>query len=357
VHILLMRPRLEVGGASRILATLAGGLVGRGHRVSLATSSVEDESLVRGLNIRLLRLPLYPSGLAQTVGSAIPLAVYAATQGVDVIHSHHRFSSVVGKAVGVLTNVPLVTTVHEFKRDRRRWVGVWVGTRCVVPSEALRLHLVNYYGIRPSRLVVIPNAIEVAMPRPSDLSAMRSALHLPEEAKVVGFVGRLSHEKGADLFLAAAPRIRSSMQGVRFLLIGDGPQRAELEGLADESGVRDSVVFIGEVNRASDYIPLMDVVVVPSREESFSLVALEAMAHGRPVVATRVGGIPEVVRHELTGLLVDSPDASLIASAVAGLVVDPGLSREMGRQARRVFGERHSSKVMVDRYLEVYCGL
>jgi glycogen(starch) synthase len=162
------------------------------------------------------------------------------------------------------------------------------------------------------------------------------------------YVGRLAHEKGADVAIDAFALLKRRLPDAHLTVAGDGPLRAALEQRATRAGVRESTSFLGWVvpDRVTQLIGAHAAVLMPSREDSLPLVALEAGAMARPVVASRVGGLPEIVAHEETGLLVDADDACGFADAAARLLFAPDTAERMGRAARDrvadLFGwERH----------------
>ena len=175
---------------------------------------------------------------------------------------------------------------------------------------------------------------------------------LPTESPRLLCLGRLDGVKGFDLALAAFASIAARFPRARLVIAGDGPERPELERQAAELGLGDAVEFSGWA--APDAVPALinsaTVVVMPSRSESFGLVALEAAMMARPVVATRVGGLVEIVVHQQTGLLVEPEDSSALAEAIASLLNHPQTATHMGKAAR----QRAQEVFSWDRYVEAY---
>ena len=179
---------------------------------------------------------------------------------------------------------------------------------------------------------------------------------LPRDKPRLLCVGRLGTEKGFDVALTALASLVDRFPHLRLVIAGDGPVLAELEERAAELGLSDAVNFLGWVSpqKVPALLNATTVVVVPSRQEGFSLVALEAALMARPVVATRVGGLPEVVLHEQTGLLVEKEDSMALAEAIAFLLDHPTTAGQMGQAARRRAAEVFSWKRCVDAYDNLY---
>jgi glycosyltransferase involved in cell wall biosynthesis len=223
----------------------------------------------------------------------------------------------------------------------------------ITVSEALRSQLLAQ-GFPANRVITVPNACQPMSVTPSQVAATRLALGLDPGQPVTAFVGRLSPEKGPQYLLQAVPQVLAAQSAARFLIVGEGPQRAELEALTRRLGLEGSVRFLGYRDDVSVLFALSNVVVVPSLREAFGLVLLEAMAQARPVVATRVGGIPEVVEAGLTGLLVPPADPTALAQAILDLLQNPEKAATMGRRGQAVVAEGFSPALMAQRVMNVY---
>jgi glycosyltransferase involved in cell wall biosynthesis len=219
-------------------------------------------------------------------------------------------------------------------------------------SEAVKQDVVRQERVAPSKVRVIYNGIESSRYAVEADQALRSSLGIPD--RTVGVVARLVDYKGHRFFLEACPEIRRRHPAVTFLLIGDGPDRSELEDYVRTLGLERSVRFLGSRPDIPELLSVLDVVVLPSLEEGFPNAVLEAMAAGRPVVATRVGGVPEAVVHEKTGLLVPPRDPSALADAVNCLLGDAGRRADMGRMGQKRVSEFFSLSRLVGEMEDLY---
>jgi glycosyltransferase involved in cell wall biosynthesis len=183
-----------------------------------------------------------------------------------------------------------------------------------------------------ARVLVVPNGVDVGRfaPRAPD-AALRRALGLPPDAPVIGYFGRLEHGKGPDVLVAAAERLELKMPGAVLLVVGEGPLRAWLAARARARGVR--AVFAGQRDDVPALLRLCDVVAVPSRQEAFGRILVEAMATEVPVVASAVGGIPEVCVDGTTGLLVPPDDPDALTTALASTLTDTRATQTRVRAA------------------------
>lgn len=209
--------------------------------------------------------------------------------------------------------------------------------------------------VAPERVHVIPNGIDIA--------ALRAAAELPgpdalrATGPLVGCVGRLTPVKGVEHFVRMSSALGFQVPRARFVVAGSGPEESRLREIAYAHGLGDRLVFLGYVTPAAPVLAACDVVVVPSLSEGFSLVAAEAMALSRPVVATRVGGVTDVVVDGETGLLAPPADPESLGTAVARLLRDPALAVRMGEAGASRVEKHFTVERMVDEHLALFASL
>jgi glycosyltransferase involved in cell wall biosynthesis len=167
-------------------------------------------------------------------------------------------------------------------------------------------------------------------------------------------VGRLSVEKGVDIFLHAAARVFAHCPDTKFVVAGDGPDRAELDTLIDKLGIRDNVRMLGRWDDMPALYASLDIMVSASRREGLPIAILEGMASRLPLVATAVGEVPTVIRDGCTGLLVPAEDPELLATAIIELLLDPAKRKQLGSAARQLVEDDFSAERMTADYLRVY---
>ena len=226
----------------------------------------------------------------------------------------------------------------------------WFDHICVVSSsvaDALRR-----FRVPSEKITVVENGIDIghfSAGRP----VLREELGL-QENPLVGFVGRLAPEKGLKHLLRAAAGMLNTLPMAKFILAGEGPERSALEKLARRLGIEKSVIFLGRRSDLECIYASFDVFVLPSLSEGMPLAVLEAMAAKRPVVATRVGAIPKMVKDQQTGLLVDAGDITGLQSAISLLLGRRDLCRTFGQSGHEVAKTLFSSDSMAKNYLSIY---
>lgn len=369
--------------------------------------SVAQAPRPRDIRVLQVVLSLNPGGterlvveLVKRLNTHIPMAVCCLDEagtwghalietGVTVTAAHRRqgFSPLLGRAVAAAVQAHRATVIHAhqytpfiysvlsrwWQRDagvvftehgrlsdapasRKRRLANWSFGRMPAAtfavSEDLRAFMVAE-GFRAQAVKVIHNGIDVgALPSVNDRHAVRTELGVGPDEWLIGTVARLDPVKSLDTLLEAAPEMLRR-RPVRIVIVGDGPERKRLEALTERLGLRPRVCFLGERLDARRWLAGCDVYVNCSTSEGISLTILEAMAAGLPVVATAVGGTPEVVNREC-GTLVPAGQTSALAAAILVLAESPDKAHAMGRAARARVETTFTIESMVERYAEVY---
>ena len=258
---------------------------------------------------------------------------------IDVLHAHLANAHLLAGIVGRLTGRPVLATVHGRQMtladlEVHRAAGTHLCTVC----RHSELHAIGL-GVDPRRLSCIPNGVDTSVfaPRADDGDGDAA-----DRRFTVGFVGRLSPEKGPELFIRAALLLHDVLPGARFVLFGDGPLRPALRALLDAHGASARIELAGVRDDMPDAYREIDVLVSTSHSEAMPLAVMEAMASALPVVATRVGGVPDLVEHGATGWLVDPGHVDAIVAHVTQLHADPDLRRTMGRRGRQRMVDRYT---------------
>lgn len=266
-----------------------------------------------------------------------------------VVHTHTAKAGTLGRVAARLARVPIVVHTyhgHVFHgyfppgRTRiflavERTLARWSDCLLAV-SESVRRELLTLGVGSLARFRVVPLGLDLDRYHGVDVARgiLRAELGLPADAPVVTIVARLVPIKAHEVFLEAARRVRQALPASRFLVVGDGERRAALEALAAELGLGESVLFLGWRRDLERVYADATVVALTSRNEGSPVSLIEAMAAGRPVVATRVGGVPDLVEDGLTGCLVPPDDAGALATALLALLRDPERRRTLGQAAR-----------------------
>ena len=270
-----------------------------------------------------------------------PLVRLLRHQPVDVLHAHMFGSNVSGTVLGRLARVPVIVA-HEHTwsyegRPLRRFLDRELIARgasvFLTVSREDRRRMIEIERVSPEAVRFLPIGIP-PLPEPSGRD-IRRELGLEDTTPVVGTVCELRPQKALEVLVEAAAVLRARVPGVRVLVVGDGPDRERIAQLVRELGVGDVVSLLGLRRDVPDLLGAFDVCVCSSDFEGTPLAIMEYMAAGRPVVSTRVGGVPDLVADGVNGFLVPPRDPSALAEAVGGLLAERGLRDRMGEEGRR----------------------
>ena len=333
------------GGAETHLFALAQTLSRRGHRPAYAGPA--DSWLMKRF-----RAAGFPGDALPMHGFYDPVSMFrlawiARRRGADLIHGHLTRGARYAGIGGRLTGLPVVATAHSTNAGKH----FGRADRLIAVSGAVQRFLVQE-GYDAERISVVYNGAADPLTLPVQ-STLRPTLNLPDRAVLFGILARVLRDKGQDVAISALAHCEPR---VHLALIGDPetPWGSAMREQVRIAGVAGRVHFLGFSDTAPQLIRELDGLIVPSRREALSLALIEAAAAGLPVIASRIGGIPEVVVDGETGLLVPSEDAAALAAAMGRLAADPALRERFGLNGRARFLRQFSLETMADRVEAVY---
>ena len=283
-------------------------------------------------------------------------------RNIDVVHCHQYTPWTYGWFAHWGTGARLVFTEHgrfhpdRYRRKARLLNPLMARTtgHLVAISEATKQALVEYEYLPSKRIQVIYNGIAALDVTASDIAAERQRWQLPENLPILGTVARLDPVKNQSAILRASKTLLDEGLDHRVLLVGDGPERQALEQQANELGLEQQVCFTGFIEQPAPLLGLMDVFLLPSFTEGTSMTLLESMSLGRPAVVTKVGGNPEIVVQNQTGLVIPVDDGPELARALQSLLATPEKRQQLGAAAQQRFEQCFAANVMARHYATLY---
>jgi glycosyltransferase involved in cell wall biosynthesis len=361
LRVLMLVDSLLPGGAERLATTLAVRLDRSRFEPIVCVSRTMTRPSPLTDDLHDAGVPILP--LTRTSRRSLlawrPLLAFLRRERVDILHSHMFGSNVWGAALATLGRVP-VFVAHEqgftFEGARLRpfldrQVIARAADAVIVVSQEDERTMIDAGGIPPEKIRLVRNGIAPPMPSGSDV---RGELAIPPDAQVVGAVAVLRPEKALDVLVAAAALLTAEFPHLRILIAGGGPEEARLRALVRELGLDETVVLLGLRRDVADVLAAVDVVALSSDREGTPLAVMEAMAAAKPVVATRVGGIPDLIEDGVHGLLVAPRDPSALAGALGRLLRDGQLRKELGRRGQERQRREFDVGVAVQRVEAIY---
>jgi glycosyltransferase involved in cell wall biosynthesis len=344
------------GGMKNHVLTLLKHLDPNRYNMFLACPHAgEWQKKIKNPNIKLVELPLKGelSPLAD-LNSICQLAALMKTNKIHLVHTHGMKAGLVGRLAARLARrsdphqeIPLtLATVHnsvynyDLPKIEKKTISILQRYlarhthRFITVSEALKTEIMLWEGINEENIRVIYNGIPIDTFQKEKSPYLKLKLGLNPIHPVVGTIARLAPQKGVSFFIQAAFFIAQLVDDVQFLVVGDGPLKFQLLEEAERLGLQERMIFTGFYPDISHIYPLIDVFVVPSLSEGLSITTIEAMAAERPIIASDTGGLPELISHHRTGLLVPPGDHQALAYAIFELLKRPRWAQGLARAAR-----------------------
>jgi len=350
-QVLLLAGQFSVRGQCAYTLRLAECLPTAGFRALVVCP---DARTVPAEKRRKLQIREYPHLMQPLVGRVVMelLLRQLALDPPEIVHA--QTPSAIRTATWIARQLerPLVVTIHDYlpERDTLR-IDRRVCRRVITVCDAVRDHLIERHRLPRDLVTVIPGGVACRRDKPLE------PILQPTKTPVIGTAGPLEAMKGFPYFLGAAARVIAAGRDVEFLLAGAGPEERNLRRLSRELGISPHVTFLPNLYDFLPAIEAMDIFCLPSLQQGLGSVMLEAMAFGRPVIATKVGSVFEVIRPGETGLLAPPSDSAQLAERMVELLDDPARARRIGQAAREEVSAQYNVARMVQLTVEAYQGI
>jgi len=359
MNILYIANHLNTGGITSYILRLSTMLKKRGHNIFVASSGGELLSEFSAQAIEHIRIPIKTKCefSPRVFGSLLKLLPLVKEKNINLIHCNSRTTQVVGHLLSRYSGAPYISTCHGFFKPRlgRRIFPCW-GKLVIAISEEVKEHLIKDFKVEEGKIRVINHGVDIkSFERYTiyDIRYTKKTLGLGDWL-TIGHIGRLSDVKGQKYLVMATKRVLAKFPRAQLLIIGEGRMRQELINLAGKLNINANVFFIPRAQDMQKALCVMDIFVMPSLREGLGLALMDAMAAGRPIVASNVGGIKSLVQDGYNGLLVPAADDSALAEAILRLLVDPEKRKYLGENGRIFIENNFSLEKMVSRTERVY---
>jgi glycosyltransferase involved in cell wall biosynthesis len=373
VRILHIVGESRFGGAGKVILGLGHTAQAEGWQVDILTTDPVFQQAVTQHGLGLVNLDVIRREIRPLwdLGGLVRLHRFLRREAYDLVHTHTSKGGFVGRLAARLAGVPVIVhTAHGFafhegtpaptrrfystlERIASRWCD-----RIVSVSEFHRSWAIELGMCSPYRIIAIPNGIAVPGRNPVvKLVELRRQLGARHDDLLILSISRLAPDKGLKYLIEAAAILPPMGRRVQIVIAGDGPAQNPLEQLAANLGVTDRVAFIGFREDIGDLLAACDLVVLPSLREGLSIALLEAMAAGKPIIATSIGSQREVSSHADMALLVRPADAPSLSESILRLVADRALMARLGNNARTVYENFYTENRMLQSYRKLYLDL
>lgn len=339
MNILYITNHLNTGGITSYVLRLACALKEKGHNIHIASSGGQllEKFLQEGIDY--IRIPIRTKCEVspKIIFSLLKLLPLLKSGNIELIHCNSRTTQVLGCLLSRYSGVTYISTCHGFFKNRlsRRIFPCW-GKRIIAISEEVRAHLLDDFNVEETKIRVINHGVDMEVFKPLAQEELRQAKNRfgLGDGPVVGHIGRLSDVKGQEYLIRAMKKILAKVPQAQLLIIGEGRMKGELFRLVQGLRIVGNVYFVPQASQMNEALSAMDIFVMPSVKEGLGLALMEAMAAGRAVVASDVGGIKSLIKDGFNGLLVPPKDADGLAAAILRLLGNHQEARRLGGNAR-----------------------
>lgn len=361
IRVLQLVDDLKVGGLEQIIYDIATKLDQNKYRVSVwcfgRGGEIADRLKENRVDVKFINIDSYYNIL-----NILKLAILVKKYEPDIIHSHTYFSNTIGRIAGIISRVPvMISHVHNVysnysKRNLliERLLSNYTD-KVICCSEAVRNFVLKYEKINMHKTVIIYNGVNHReIQRSQDISYLREFLGIYKNVITIICVASLTEKKGHEYLLKAILEIEKEFQKLKFIIVGDGPLKKRLKNLAEELNIQDLVIFTGIRNDIPNLLKIADIFVLPSLTEGLPLAAIEAMSVGLPVVATAVGGVPEIIKDGITGYLVPPKNPKALGNTILNLIKDKKNMEKVGLNGKKVIIENFTTEKMINKLEKLY---
>ena len=333
--------------------------------LSMNKANCPQKAIDKEAKQRSLRLIRMDTGGGYNLKSVARLISLAKGEGIDLFHSHgYKGNILLGSIPRFLRKIPIVTTLHGWSSTRRLskiWIYEQLDKACLLNVDAVvrvnskPLAPKHFNVTRGIKECVIENGIPALdFDASLILQSDRVISDFCKHGFIIGAIARLSEEKGIKHLIEGMRLLLGESDAYKAVILGDGPQRELLENMIHRGNLGSHILIAGYKENAFNYLPLFDVFVLPSLSEGLPVTLLEAMQAERPIVASCVGGVPEVLENGRYGILVQPGDTQGLAKAISLFRSNPALALEMGTKSKQIVLEKYSARRMAEAYLGLY---
>jgi glycosyltransferase involved in cell wall biosynthesis len=368
IRVLQIVSNFKKNGPAFVALDLATGLKDSNLEVVVASSGGVLEDVLKVNGIQHIYLPIERSSRNKIlslhkysinfINSIAILKKCIEDNKINLIHAHQPVPIFLGLVISKLFRIPLVTTAHNIYNPKVRHHKMYTkGALVVAVSEQVRRNMVDDFKVEKNKVITIHNGIDVNRVTRKKTQSFRKEFGIKEGEIVIGVIAGLRKQKALDVFIKSAKIILQNQPGIKFVIVGDGELRNELQQLCKTLKISNNFIFTGFREDAPQIIQELDVFCMSSNYEGLPISLLEALANHKPSVVTAVGGIPELICNGINGILVPPKDEIKLAKALERVILDDNLREDLQKNSYSSLCKNFTNIVMAKKYIEVYSRL
>ena len=355
-NILMITRTMDLGGTENVVLQLCEILTGKVNKIIVCSSGGVHEKKLQEMVIKHYRIPDIASKNPKDMLKSYQLIKRVVNkEQVTIVHSHHRMAAFYAE-LATPKKVVKVANAHNTFTDKKRLTQLaYRNTKVIAVGEMVKKNLTEYFELPKEQVCVIHNAV-----KPFDGNIVPIEALYQECAKgnvLIGNVGRLSEQKGITYFIEAAKITAKAHPEARFIIVGDGEEKEQLQAQVKVKGLQDKVLFLGYRNDIQNVMSQLGFIVLSSLWEGLPLTPIEAYSVGKTVIGTAVDGTPEIIRDGVDGYLVEPRNPVQLAEKMNKLIENPRIRSEMETQAMKRYQDEFSFENLSKRYIDFYEGL
>lgn len=365
IRVMILTPCFGFGGLERVILGMVANIDRTRFSPLFCTIQEPEKDMYR--KIEDLDIPCFIIEKGEGMNYSLPfkLSRLMRRERIDLVNSHDigatLFAATAARLAGVKrvvhTDHSQILTITRFA-SAYHWIIRHLVSHSITVSKDLEEFFANTISLDINRITTIPNGIDISrFTISSDSSSLRKEFGIAKNTMVVGTIGRLMEQKGTEYLIRACAQLKERYPDFTLVLVGEGELRTDLEGLTAGLGMDDKIIFTGIRDDTPELLNLFDLFVLPSLWEGQPITIIEAMAAGKPIIATDVGGNAEILQHGEFGVLVPSRDSGKLAEAMEKLFVDRPMARKLGELAQVHAAAELTSASMTRRYEDIFLSL
>lgn len=351
-NILFFTRTMMLGGTENVILQLCKILKPLVNRIVVCSCGGVNVEKLSDMDIKHYQIPdienKKPSTLIRTVNIVNKVIKM---EKITIIHTHHRMASFyihLLKTNGAI----LVSTLHGVFNNKRILTRLaYKDIQIIACGNVVKENFIQQFGIKSEKITVIHNAILKDNSEMIEVDELRRTI---QKEIIIGYIGRLSKEKGVDILVESIPEILNKVKNILFVFVGDGLIKDDLERQIERLKLKDNTLFLGYRSDVQNLIKQVDIIVLPSLTEGLPLTPIEAFAQGKPVVATNAGGTVEIVKNGVNGILVPIGDSAALAEGIVKLCENDDLKNSMSKEAISTYEAEYSYEIFKNSIIKYY---